>query len=319
MRRLSLVLPAMLVTFAAHAASLRGATSLDRPMVRIADLFDGAGAAADRVLGPGPAPGERIVVEAPQLAAIARQFGVDWRPASPADRIVIDRPGRELPREAVMTPLRAALTDAGASGDSDITLPGFTPPLIGMGDTPGLTIEQLSLDRDTGRFTAMLVIAPPDGALTRFRLAGQVEEMTSAVVPTHRLLPGTVIGPADVTVQRVRALPWLADRVHTPEQAIGLAVRRMEPAGQPLPVADLGPPIAVQKGARVTMELQAPGLSISGVGLAAEQGAVGDQIRVLNPASHSLVTAEVIAADLVRVVPLALPRATRLATEEVVR
>ena len=49
-----------------------------------------------RVLGPGPAPGGRIVVEAAQLAAIARQFGVDWRPASPADRAVLDRPGRML-------------------------------------------------------------------------------------------------------------------------------------------------------------------------------------------------------------------------------
>ena len=71
-------------------------------MVRLSDLFDDAGPRAGQVLGPAPAPGARIVVEAPQLAAIARQFGVDWRPASPADSAVIDRPGRLLPREDVL-------------------------------------------------------------------------------------------------------------------------------------------------------------------------------------------------------------------------
>jgi len=82
----------------APAATLRTMTTLSAPVVLMSDLFDEAGAAASRVLGPAPPPGEHIVVEAPQLAAIARQFGVDWRPSSPADRAVLDRPGKLLPR-----------------------------------------------------------------------------------------------------------------------------------------------------------------------------------------------------------------------------
>src|SRR5689334_10184716 len=81
----------------AEAARLRPMTTLTSPMVRLSDLFDDAGPEADRVLGPGPAPGGRIVVEAAQLGWIARQFGADWRPASPADRAILDRPGRVLP------------------------------------------------------------------------------------------------------------------------------------------------------------------------------------------------------------------------------
>ena len=61
---------------------LRPITTLHAQVVRLKDLFDDAGRNADRVLGPGPAPGGRIVVEARQLAAIARQFDVDWRPIS---------------------------------------------------------------------------------------------------------------------------------------------------------------------------------------------------------------------------------------------
>ncbi|MBC7801400.1 MAG: flagella basal body P-ring formation protein FlgA, partial [Gemmatimonadaceae bacterium] len=77
----------------ASAATLRPFTTLTGPVVTLADLFDGAG---DRALGPSPAPGARITVEARQLDAIARQFGVDWRSTGAGDRVVLDRPGRAL-------------------------------------------------------------------------------------------------------------------------------------------------------------------------------------------------------------------------------
>ena len=89
--------------------TLRTMTTLHAPVVRLSDLFDDAGANAERVLGPGPGAGGRIVVEAAQLGAIARQFGVDWRPASSADRAVLDRPGRPLRREDVLDAVRNAL------------------------------------------------------------------------------------------------------------------------------------------------------------------------------------------------------------------
>ncbi len=66
----------LLVCVQTQAASLRTMTTLHGPNVYLRDLFDDAGSNADRVLGPGPDPGGRIVVEAPQLNAIARQFNV---------------------------------------------------------------------------------------------------------------------------------------------------------------------------------------------------------------------------------------------------
>ena len=90
---------AVAITLAApsHAATLRSSTTLSAREVRLSDLFDGV--VSDRAIGPGPDTGGRIVVEAPQLAAIARQFNVDWRPAGSNDRIVLDRPGQAFPRE----------------------------------------------------------------------------------------------------------------------------------------------------------------------------------------------------------------------------
>ncbi len=82
------LLAASLLSSTAMAASLRPLTTLAAPVVRLSDLFDDAGPDSARVLGTAPVPGARIVVEAAQLAAIARQFGVDWRPSSASDRAV---------------------------------------------------------------------------------------------------------------------------------------------------------------------------------------------------------------------------------------
>src|SRR5690348_17518212 len=128
-----LLLASVVLTLAgahAQAATLRTMTTLHAATVRLADLFDDAGANAQRVLGPGPGPGGRIVVEAQQLGAIARQFGVDWHPASSSDRAVLERLGRPLRRDDVMDAVRSALIGAGASADCDVDLAGFSPPLV---------------------------------------------------------------------------------------------------------------------------------------------------------------------------------------------
>src|ERR1700686_3996520 len=101
----------------AQGASLKTVVTLQGPRVFLRDLFDDAGANAARVLGPGPGPGGRIVVEARQLKAIAIQYGVDWLPVSSADRAVLEWPGRPLKREEALAAVRSALVARGAAPD----------------------------------------------------------------------------------------------------------------------------------------------------------------------------------------------------------
>jgi flagella basal body P-ring formation protein FlgA len=297
---------------AASAAALRAATTLHAPVVRLSDLFDGmATAAGDRVLGPGPAPGTRIVVEAAQLAAIARQFDVDWRPASAADRAVLDRPGQMLPREMVLAPLRAALVDAGAPADMALNLPDFSPPMVAEGPPPEISIEQIDYDNTSGHFTASVALLAPDMPTQRLRLSGHCDEMADLVVPTHRLPAGAVIGPADLRIARLRATLARGDVVRDPAQAIGHAVRHLGIPGQPIPLSDLTLPEDVHQGGRVTMELQTAGLSLSALGIALRGGVVGDHITVMNPNSRAVLEADIIGPDRVRVSPGSFPALPR--------
>jgi flagella basal body P-ring formation protein FlgA len=315
--RISLFLAAIAVATPAHAATLRTLTTLSAPVVKLSDLFDDAGSRADRVLGPAPAPGERIVVEAAQLAAIARQFGVDWRPASAADRAVLDRPGKLLPRASIVEPLLAALVRVGAPAEAELELPGFDAPLVPTEASPSVAVEQADYEGTSGRFTGVVLISGPAMAPLRLRLSGQVNEIVHVLVPLHRLPAGTVLRAGDLTPAAVRAASVRGDVVRAASEAVGQALRHAVAEGQPVPLAELQHPLAVLKGAHVGMELRVPGLTVVAQGTALEGGAVGERIQVLNPVSGLAVEGEIVGPDRVTVaadsVPLPTGRAAQVA------
>jgi flagella basal body P-ring formation protein FlgA len=308
MRHTMFVFGLLAVSFTANAATLRDTTTLQQPHVRLADLFDDAGPAASRVLGPGPAPGGRIVVEAAQAAAIARQFGVAWRPMSNTERVVIDRPGRLVAREEFLGALHAALAGAGAAPDVEIEFSGFAAPLVPLETAVQFSVEQVDFDSVSGRFTATLALLMAGEAIQRTRLAGRAQEMTDVVVPQRRLAAGVVLGAADVQVVRMRAGAGTGDVARSVSQVLGQATRRPEMAGQPLHLADLGRPFIIQKGSRVMMLLQSPGLTMAASGTATEAGSMGDRIGVMNLVSGALIEAEIMGADQVRVQASSSPR-----------
>jgi flagellar basal body P-ring formation protein FlgA len=297
---------AVLILFAAvpaAAATLRPATTLHSPNVLLRDLFDDPGAEGDRVLGPGPAPGGRIVVGAAQLRAIARQFDVDWTPGSSADRAVLERPGFPMNRDAALAAVRSALVAAGASPDCDVELTGFTAPLIPLGGVPHPVVSQMQYDGRLGRFAALLSVAGEGMEPVNLPIAGQVREMLDLPVATATLAVNTVIGPDNLRMMRVPAGTLRADPVRSVEQASGMQLTHTIQTGQPLYTADLIRPRIVQRGALVRLRLESGGLSVTGQGVALEAGAEGERIKVQTPGTRTVLQGIVIGPDLVRISP----------------
>jgi flagellar basal body P-ring formation protein FlgA len=294
----------------AHAATLRTATMLHAPVVRLSDLFDDAGANANRVLGTAPGPGGSIVVEAAQLGAIARQFGVDWRPASSADRAVLERAGRLLPREDVLKAAKAALITAGASPECQVELPGFISPMVPAEASPQSVATNLDYDAGSGRFSAVLTVTGDGMEPINLRVAGQVIDTIALPVAVARLASGTVIREDDVRMARVPVAMVHSEVLHATTEAVGMQLRHAVFAGQPFSVADVMRPALVQRGSDVQIELQSPGISLLAQGVAMESGATGERIRVLNPSSHAVLAAEVIGPGRVRVTPDSMPIST---------
>jgi flagella basal body P-ring formation protein FlgA len=292
----------------AEAATLRTVTTLHASTVRLSDLFDNAGEKADLVLGPGPAAGARIVVEAPQLAAIARQFGVEWRPTSSADRAVLERVGKPLSRDAVLAAIRRALVANGASDDCDLDLVDFMPPQVPFESEPQPVVSDLDYDPGVGRFAAILSITGAGMEPIHLRLSGRVDDMMELPVATARLPAGAILQANDVHMARVRVSVVHGEVVRRLADAIGMQLKHQLAPGLPLARAELSRPVLVQKGARVLMQLDSPGISLSAQGQALEAGAIGERIRVLNPVSRAVVEGEVIGPDRVRVAPNNAPQ-----------
>ena len=284
----------------AHGETLRSVTELHTDLVHLSDLFDGV--AHDRAIGPSPEFGGRIFVEAPQLDAIAHQFGVDWHSTSAGDRVLLSRPGAPFSIEQAMAVLRPALQGAGVSSDAAIDLQGYAPPMLPPGEAITGDIQGLDYEQESGRFTALLTLAAPDAPLIRTRISGRVQDMVDVPVASRRLLPGDLIAESDVKTGHLRAASIRSDVARTPAQLVGMAVRKPVGPGAPFTLADFGAPVAVRKGQLVHIQLDYPGLLISAEAMAAESGAVGDHVRVANLSSHAMLDAEVIGSGQVRLV-----------------
>ncbi len=288
------------------AAVLRPMTELRGSAIRLSDLFEGLGSTPDRLLGAAPAPGGRIVVEAAQLGAIARQYGVDWHSASTADRAVLQRAGRLLPRAAIQDAVRAALVAAGAGADCDIDLPGFIPPMVPVESAATSIVTGMEYDHDTGRFAAMLSIAGTGMEPLTSRIAGRADDMTTVPVAAARLPAGTLVQPDDLRMARVRASLG-RDAALEISAIVGKELRHPAMAGQPLKLAELIPPILVQKGNAVQMTLETAGIMVVAQGLALEAGGLGTRLHVINTSSRAVLEAEVTGMGQVRVRPESAP------------
>ena len=291
----------------AHGAVLRRMTTLQGPRVYLRDLFDDAGQNADRVLGPGPGPGGRIVVEARQLKAIARQYDVDWQPASGNDRAMLEWPGRPMKREDALAAVRTALVAEGAAPDCDVEIPGFSPPIVPLSGVPAPVVTQLDYDHGLGRFVAMLSVTADGMEPISLRISGAVSDVIELPVAVLRLSAGAIPGPDDVRMARVHVASVHAEVARDLNAVVGMQLKRQIQAGVPIPLAQLMQPTQIIRGTPVRLLLQVAGLSLAGQGMALESGAIGERVRVRNVSSQAVLEAEVVRPGVVRVMPGTAP------------
>lgn len=303
-RRFLLLLPAGLLALpsAAYAqvAVLRSHSLVEDQVIRIADIFEGT-PRGDVVVGAAPAPGQRFVLEAGQLATIARRFSVEWRPTSGAERSVIERPGRALAREAAIEALRAELHGLGLPADTELELAAFSPPILPLNALPRLSAEGGNYESASNRFAATLVVMADGMPTIRMRVAGRAIATAPAIVATRRLSVGDVVGPDDVRLVQLRAervRPGTAQRL---EDVVGMQLRRPISTDLPFMGADLVTPHIIAKNEVVLMVVEGPGLSLTTQGRALEPASRGGRLSVMNLSSRNVVEAEAIGPGRVRV------------------
>jgi len=296
---------------AADPAILRPHALLESDVLRLSDLFDNAGPRSQNVIAAAPLPGRRMVLETQNLINIARQNGVPWRPLTGADRIIVERPGRPVPRSDIEAMLRAELVTHGIDPDMEIELPGLTPPMIPASAWFQIAIEGVSVEQPAMRFQATLVVLADGAGTQRMRIAGRAVPTIPVVIATRRLALGEVIGASDARLTRMRAERVRPGHAQQLSQVIGQEIRRPMAVDQGFALIDLGAPSVVLKNALVTLLLESPGISLTVQGRALEAAARGATVPVMNLSSRNIVEGVAIAPGRVRVAMGTIPMAAR--------
>ncbi len=292
-------------------ALLRPQAMVEGDTLRLSDLWENAGPRADTPLAAAPLPGRRMVLETQNLLNIARAHGVNWRPLTGQERIVVERPGRPVARGEVESLLQSELLRHGVDAEWEVEIQAFVPPMVPASAFYQLALEGLHVEQPGARFAATLLVLADGMPAQRMRLGGRALPTVPVVLATRRMALGEVVGPADARAARMRAervRPGLAQQL---DQVVGQELRRPMAAEQGFAIADLGPPAIVQKNALVTLILEAPGIQLSAQGRALEAAARGATVPVMNLMSRSIVEGVAVAPGRVRVAMGAIPSLPR--------
>jgi flagella basal body P-ring formation protein FlgA len=100
---------------------------------------------------------------------------------------------------------------------------------------------------------------------------------------THTLLPGDIVRDVDVVAQKMGR--GTIDPVPATCDVVGQEIKRRVYAGRDLTARDVGPRSAVKANTEVGVLWTDGALSLELQGRALENGALGEEVRVLNPAT----------------------------------
>jgi len=291
-KRLALALPLLIgaVVGAAPAAAgtalLRSHVLVDGPMVTVGDLFDNAGERANVQVLRAPPPGTHITVDTDWLSHVAMVNGVSWKPRDLFDEAVIERTGQVIGRDQIVANLQAALVERGAPADSTIELESRTQQMVVATDAAAnVTVRDLFYDRAGNRFSA--TVAAGD---SRLPVAGKLYATIEVPVLNRAVGRGETISAEDITTVKVREDMLRPSALTDMGAIVGMAAKIALRPNLPVTGADLQRPLAVARGALVTLVLNYRGMSLTAQGRAVDQGSLGDTVRVTN--THSNLTVE---------------------------
>ena len=317
-----LLATALLAASATHASAqgrddviaapvLRASVNVAGDLVRIGDVIDNAGAAAQIAIYRAPDLGTTGTLPTAQVIAALRAhqvIGVDTRELR---EIQVTRLSRNLDGKEIELQVARALEHKNGLGDAanlTLTFDRDVQDLkLDTSNSGALTPVASRYDPRSGRFDITLEIANDNIATpTRLRFTGTAIETVEAAVLARNVERNEVIKSSDILVER-RPRAEVGSDAAGRARAVGMQARRQLRAGQALRVADLAKPDLVQKDQTVTLIYQAAGLYLTIRGKALDNGTDGDSVSVINLQSKRTVSGTVIGRGQVAI-SVATPR-----------
>ena len=287
--RALLVLVSMLaLVVSASAASYRPNATVDGDSITLDDLFDGAGSAGTAIVAKAPPPGQRVIFDAHALAALAQTHGLDWRPASPHDRAVIERSAIIVGGDRIESLVEDALANQGLPRPFAVAFDRQSIRLTLPTNATRATIQNMSYDPEQRRFSGTIAAATPAGEIA-LPVSGRIVAVVQVPVLNHTFNQGDIVGAGDIDLVRMQADRVARDAITDPAKIIGRTASRILIAQRPLRANDLVRDLVVKRGQTVTLVLDEDSMDLSTQGRALTDGAKGELVKVINISSSRVV------------------------------
>jgi len=282
--------------------TLKDAVIVEGNYILLGDLFTNAGPKADTRVAYAPKPGRRSFFDAKWLFRVARAYGLKWRPLTLKTRAIVERSSQEIFRDEIEDALAASFQDRGYQNKFEIELGNRSLKIYVAANEPAtIGVENLSVNRSTGRFVATMVTPANKPGAKRYRLTGRIHKLVQVPVVGRRLSRGDVIRKNDIEWINVREYTLRRGYILDDNEIIGMAAKRYIAARAPIATSQIQRPQLVSKGDLVTISLNAGQMSLKTQGRAMEAGSHGDVVRVKNSKSKKVVETRVTGKGTVKV------------------
>ena len=290
--------------------ALRAQVTVESDIVRVGDMVENAGSAAQIAIYRSPdlgTTGSLPIAQVINVLQAHQVIGVDTRGLK---SVSVTRLARVLDSKEIEAQIAHALEHRNGLGDAANLHLTFD-----RGDVQDVRLEAsnagalqtaaVRFDPRNGRFDVSFEIANETGnARTKLRFTGVAVEMLETAVLTRNVERGELLKASDVATER-RPKAEVGTDAAARGRAIGMQMRRGLRAGQPLKTADLGKPDLVQRDDNVTLIYEAAGIYLTTRGKAVEAGTEGDTVSVLNLQSKRTIAGTVVGRGQVLVSQLA--------------
>ena len=267
--------------------ALRAAATVTSDVVRIGDLVDNAGAAANVAIFRAPDLGTTGAVPAAQVLDAIRAHNIFLVDTRNVTAVAVTRAGRAIGQKEVEERIRRAIASRPNVGDVKsltITLDrDVRPVVIDPAASGDLLVVKSFFDQRTGRFDIVLEVpSVPGGRGLQQRYTGTVTDTVEVAVAARPIGRGELLRSSDITIERRPRADLTGEVIVNVADAVGRATRQALRAGIPLRRTDLMKPELVRRDETVTLVYEAPGVLLTIRGKALDTGSEGDLVRVLN-------------------------------------
>ena len=284
---------------------LRAQVTVESDIVRIGDMIENAGTAAQIAIYRAPDLGTTGTLPTTQVinALQAHQvIGVDTRDIK---SVSVTRLARTLEGKEIEAQVAHALEHRNGLGDAANLSLTFDRDVqdvrLEAWNNGSLQPVATRYDPRNGRFDVAFEITNDiNSARTKLRFTGIAVETIEAAVLTRSVEHNDVLKASDVITER-RPKAEVGGDAATRSHAVGMQMRKQLRAGQALRTVDLAKPDLVQRDDNVTLIYETAGLYLTVRGKAVESGTEGDTVSVLNLQSTRTVSGIVVGRDQVAI------------------